>query len=226
VQLNYYDSRLAYLYTGYVSGAWTNTIATEEPSMKKITTALLLILLVFGSGCNNGAEPMPASEEPVEELTPSPTELLATVSSATEIPPSATETPPSTREEAPATEQASEHPAPDEARASPEPVALSPSLFPGSWADRDIYSSGLIPDETAVLDDLPGATVYHMKLDISDPTMVTGMMEARYTNQEDVALDELVLHLFAPSLGGVSISRIFASMVKRPIRKLTAARCV
>jgi hypothetical protein len=170
--------------------------------MKKITTALLLILLILGSGCNDGAGLTPASEVPVEEPAPSSTEPLATAPLATDIPPSATETRATAGEESPATEQVAEYPAPDEAWASPEPVILDPSLFPGSWDDRDIYLSGLIPDETSVLDDLSGATVYHMNLDITDPTMVTGMMEARYTNQEDRALDELVLHLFAPSLGG------------------------
>ena len=71
-----------------------------------------------------------------------------------------------------------------------------------SWDDREPFRAGLTTGQEAVLDELPGATVYHLAIDITDPHQLVGEMEARYTNQESVTLDELVLHLFPQHLGG------------------------
>ncbi len=84
-----------------------------------------------------------------------------------------------------------------------EGVLPSPSLFPISWDDREIFRAGLVPGEEAVLNILPGATIYHLSLDINDPTSISGQMEARFTNQEAEALNELVLHMFPEKLGGI-----------------------
>ena len=164
--------------------------------MMKIPGVLLLILVLVFSGCKNSSE-LPPSSEPIQESTAIPTSAQPLATATTP-----TETPLPVEEELSATEGATETPAQDNTVVPTEQTPISPSLFPGSWDDRDIYLSGVIPDESAVLNELPGATVYHMTIDITDPTLVTGKMEARYTNREDVALEELVLHLFAPSLGG------------------------
>jgi hypothetical protein len=164
--------------------------------MKKLSFILWLILFVVLSSCEISPELTPAAES-VQESTAIPT---STQPLPTAPPP--TETAPPVQEELLATEEATETPVQEDTAVPTEQASITPSLFPGSWDDRDIFASGLTAGETAVLDKLLGATVYHMAIDITDPTLVTGKMEARYTNQEDVALDELVLHLFAPSLGG------------------------
>ena len=161
--------------------------------MKKLTLAYLLVLLILLVGCQNvpGEQRSP---DPAQGSSPTP----AQPAPAASLP---SETPDSASEEVPALE-------PTDITAStanpidPAKSLPSPSLFTGSWDDRDIYLSGLVPDEAGILQELPGATVYHLNLDISDPTMVEGVMEARYTNQEDVALDELILHMFPKKLGG------------------------
>ncbi|MGH2542964.1 MAG: hypothetical protein ACRDIB_09215, partial [Ardenticatenaceae bacterium] len=43
-----------------------------------------------------------------------------------------------------------------------------PTLFKVVWEDRALFRQGLIAKEQAVLDELPGATVYHMDVQISD----------------------------------------------------------
>ena len=85
----------------------------------------------------------------------------------------------------------------------------APTLLDYAWDDREPFRAGLIPGEEAVLDDLSGATVYQIALDISDPDLVQGQMAARYTNQETEPLNELVLHLFPGMLGGdISVENV------------------
>jgi len=77
------------------------------------------------------------------------------------------------------------------------------TVFGADWDDRSFFRSGLIDSEAAVLEQLPGATVYHMDLEIApDLYSVSGRQEVRYSNQEDVALNELFFHLFPNILGG------------------------
>jgi len=81
----------------------------------------------------------------------------------------------------------------------------APSLFDVSWDDRSMYREGLISSEVSVLDQLPGAPVYHMDLAISpDQLSVAGRMETLYTNQEDTNLNEVFFHLYPNILGGRS----------------------
>lgn len=86
-----------------------------------------------------------------------------------------------------------------------EPMAdlPAPTLFDVTWDDRSAFRQGLISAETPVLDELTGASVYHMDLAISpDLLSVAGLQEVRYTNQEDGALDEVYFHLYPNLLGG------------------------
>ena len=162
--------------------------------MKKlIVTYTLAFLLIALAGCKNLPDERP-SNDPEQESTAPPSLPAETATILPEPLPAATEEAQAPEPTAAATSTA----VPTESAES----VPSPSLFPGSWDDRDIYLSGLVADEAGILQELAGATVYHLNLDINDPTMVEGTMEARYTNQEDVALDELVLHLFPEMLGG------------------------
>lgn len=78
-----------------------------------------------------------------------------------------------------------------------------PDLFETPWQDRSIFKSGLVPSEQSVLDELPSASVYHIEFNIAEDIFhVSGMEEVRYTNAEDVALDQVQLRLFPNILGG------------------------
>ncbi|HSG18662.1 MAG TPA: alpha/beta fold hydrolase [Anaerolineae bacterium] len=75
--------------------------------------------------------------------------------------------------------------------------------FDLDWDDRSAFRQGLIAAEGAVLEQLPGASVYRIDLSIApDLQSVTGEQEIYYTNQEDVALNEVFFHLFPNLLGG------------------------
>jgi dienelactone hydrolase len=76
-------------------------------------------------------------------------------------------------------------------------------LFDVAWDDRTPYRPGLIASEAGVLDQLPGASVYHIDLNIApDLLSVSARQAVRYTNQEEVPLGEVYFHLFPNILGG------------------------
>jgi hypothetical protein len=61
----------------------------------------------------------------------------------------------------------------------------------------------LIAAEQSVLEELPGASVYHLDVTISeDLVRLAGTEEIFYTNQEDVSLPEIYLRLFPNLTGG------------------------
>jgi aminopeptidase N len=76
-------------------------------------------------------------------------------------------------------------------------------LFDTAWDDREPFRAGLISSAQSVLEQLPGASVYHLDLQLSETmTAVTGQLEIRYTNQESVNLDTINFHLYPNLLGG------------------------
>ena len=78
-----------------------------------------------------------------------------------------------------------------------------PSLFDISWSDRTLFAEGLLADESDVLALLPGAAVYHMQLEIDeDLKNISGKMEVRFTNQEQVDLTDVYFRLYPNILGG------------------------
>ncbi len=90
---------------------------------------------------------------------------------------------------------------PDLPTTTPDPHP--PTLFANPWDDRELFRAGLIPDEQGVLAGLPGATVYHLDLHISDSLdSVIAAQELRYTNQERETLNEVRFHLYPNLLGG------------------------
>ncbi|HSN75422.1 MAG TPA: M1 family metallopeptidase [Anaerolineae bacterium] len=82
----------------------------------------------------------------------------------------------------------------------------APTLFDLDWDERAPFRSGLIAAEQGALEEQPGASVYHLDLHIDDSlTRVAGRQEVRYTNNEDVALDEIALRLFPNLTGGSTV---------------------
>jgi hypothetical protein len=96
------------------------------------------------------------------------------------------------------TEEAARSPSPGSA---PEPTPAVPAEV--SWDDRSVFKAGLIAAEQGVLDELPGASEYHIDLLIpEDLETLEGREEVRYTNREEVALPEVYFRLFANANGG------------------------
>ncbi len=89
----------------------------------------------------------------------------------------------------------------------PPPSPSSPDIFESfAWPDRSPFASGLADSEMATLEALPGATVYHADLALSDDALrVEGREEIDYTNQESVPLADIYLRLY-PELLGVPVT--------------------
>jgi len=83
----------------------------------------------------------------------------------------------------------------------PTEVILDPLKTP--WEDRSIFKDGLVASGQHVLNEMEGASVYHIEFTIADDLYhVTGHEEARYTNNERIALNEVQFRLFPNILGG------------------------
>ncbi len=161
--------------------------STTRPLYRLALLVVLGLLALLGAACQRRSAPIAVSE------TPAPT-APALSSAATATPTAAAPTP------APS---ATSTPAPS---ATPSPLAASPQvpmLFDTAWDDRSPFAAGLLPDEQGVLQTLPGATTYHMEVEIADDLQsLSGRVQIRYTNQEAEALDVLYLRLFPSLLGG------------------------
>ncbi|MBI5840881.1 MAG: M1 family metallopeptidase [Chloroflexi bacterium] len=82
-----------------------------------------------------------------------------------------------------------------------------------SWDDRSIFKGGLVPSAQPILDELPGASVYHIEFNIgSDMLHITGSEEVRYTNTEETSLNDVRFRLFPNILGGeMTVSNLTVS---------------
>jgi aminopeptidase N len=90
-------------------------------------------------------------------------------------------------------------------RSVPPPASPAPGSDPlqTPWEDRSTFKDGLVRSERSVLNELDGASVYHIEFNIEDELdQVKGTEEVRYTNTEEVALDEVWIRLFPNTLGG------------------------
>jgi hypothetical protein len=94
---------------------------------------------------------------------------------------------------------------PQAARTTTEATQAAPSQGSqqdAGWDDRAVFRNGLIAAQQRVLDQLPGASVYHLDVQIpADFSTLRGHEQVRYTNQEDEPLDALYFQLF-PNLAG------------------------
>lgn len=98
--------------------------------------------------------------------------------------------------------------------ATPPPSNI-PDIFDTPWDDLSIFKDGLVPSAQPALEELSGATVYHIELTIEKNLFnVTGTQDVRYTNNEAVSLDEIHFRLFPNILGGkMQISNLRAGAV-------------
>ncbi len=89
-------------------------------------------------------------------------------------------------------------------------ISLDAPPFNFSWDDRSLFKKRLTSAYQDVLHQLPGASIYHLALSLSNPpTLVLGVEEVRYTNQESVALAEVDFAIFSEILGGdIQVSKI------------------
>lgn len=79
----------------------------------------------------------------------------------------------------------------------------APDIFDTAWENRSLFKNGLVTSAQSILDELPTASVYHIEFNIADDIYhVTGTEEVRYTNAEEIALDQVQLRLFPNILGG------------------------
>ncbi|HAV78763.1 MAG TPA: hypothetical protein DCX53_15545 [Anaerolineae bacterium] len=92
----------------------------------------------------------------------------------------------------------SAQPKPGSPTTTPEPDPLQTP-----WEDRSIFKNGLVVSQQGILNELNGASVYHIEFTIADNLYeITGTQEVRYTNTEDVELNEVQFRLFPNILGG------------------------
>lgn len=84
------------------------------------------------------------------------------------------------------------------------PAALPHStLFEVAWEDRSLFAADLISSEQWALAELPGATVYHIEVEIDESlTELRGRQQFLYTNRTATSLDHLYLRLFPQLFGG------------------------
>ena len=87
--------------------------------------------------------------------------------------------------------------------ATPPPTAGTPDPLKTPWEDRTIFKDGLVTSQQQVLNELTGASIYHIEFTIADDRYhITGTEEVRYTNNENTDLEEVQFHLFPNILGG------------------------
>ena len=157
--------------------------------MKTKILILTLISLLALTACQQPANPAVATVSPATQ----PTTALA----ATDTPQLA----PTTAVEPAATQPA--EPASAAVDSADQPAS---TIFDIAWDDRSPFAAGLVTGQQSVLEQRPGASVYHLDVTLGDDmTSLHGREEVRYTNTEDVPLDSVVFRLF-PNLTGGSIS--------------------
>ncbi len=106
-------------------------------------------------------------------------------------------------------------PAADTSAPSSDHTSTGPAILELAWDDRTVFEDGLIEGERKVLDGLPGASVYHIDVVISDDLLsLDGQQAVHYTNQEDQPLSEIYFRLFPNTAGGkITVSTITAEGV-------------
>ena len=92
--------------------------------------------------------------------------------------------------------------------APPSPAASLTAAAPSAadnWDDRTIFRAGLIKEQQRSLALLPGASIYHLDVQIADNlASLQGQARVRYTNQENKPLDAIYFQLFPNMAGGQS----------------------
>jgi hypothetical protein len=106
--------------------------------------------------------------------------------------------------------------APAEDAPSVDSLAAEPSEPQTSWDDREVFRTGLIEEAQGALDNLQGASIYTIDFSISDDKLrLEGHQSVKYTNREEIPLEEVYFQLFPNAAGGSSeISNVLASGVE------------
>ena len=86
-----------------------------------------------------------------------------------------------------------------------EPPQDVPDIFETAWGERELFRANLVPSEQGILEELPGATEYHIEFTIADDfNQIRGHEAVRFTNQEDTPLDAVYFRLYPNIVGGRS----------------------
>lgn len=84
-----------------------------------------------------------------------------------------------------------------------ESTALFAPFGGVSSSDRTIFRPGLVTSAQGVLEELPGATVYHIHVEIAEDLLsLAGHQDVLYTNREVRALSEIYFRLHPNAAGG------------------------
>jgi hypothetical protein len=92
----------------------------------------------------------------------------------------------------------------------PRPTPLSTATLPplsdpfdAAWDDLSVFKGGLVPSAQPALEELKGASIYRIHMTIADDLLrLDGSLDVRYTNTEDIPLNEVHFRLFPNILGG------------------------
>ena len=169
-----------------------------------LTFLTLLGITLILTGCQ--------SQSPPTQIPPTPTEVVSLAAQPTATTPLDTPTPePSptavpTNTPLPTAENTSTPSATPTIMSTPTeapPSFPKPALFDTPWLDRSPFQAGLITARQSILEELPGATVYHIDMRIDDSLLqIAGREEVLYTNREDEPLNEIYFRLFPNIAGG------------------------
>lgn len=147
-------------------------------------TFLFALTIVLSAGCTQAG----------------PTSAPVSVAPATDAPAMQAPDPTAPAPESPAVQSPA-----TKAPASATPTASAALAQADNWDDRSIFRSGLTQAAAAALDSLPGASVYHLEVQVGDDfTALHGQERVRYTNQEGEPLEEVYFQLFPNMAGGSS----------------------
>jgi hypothetical protein len=96
-------------------------------------------------------------------------------------------------------------PEPDEAQTAVQPVFLIQPF------DRSPYVDGLVEDSREMLQEMPGAPVYHIAINVGKTlTQVSGRQTVYFTNRGNAGLDEVYFHLHPNQLdGSIAVTEVF-----------------
>ncbi len=87
-----------------------------------------------------------------------------------------------------------------------QPTDFQPEVTDTTRDDFNVFKAGLIAAEGENLNSFADATIYHLDFTIAaNMSTLTGHEQVRYTNREDVVLDEVYFRLFPNITGGSTV---------------------
>ncbi|MEE8121145.1 MAG: hypothetical protein V3T55_06420 [Anaerolineales bacterium] len=91
-----------------------------------------------------------------------------------------------------------------------EPTQEIQNIFDAPWGERDVFRANWVLSEQGILDELPGATEYHIEFTIADDfNLLSGHEAVHFTNQVDIPLGAVYFRLYPNIMGGrLTISNV------------------